>query len=125
MGNTPAPDQPTSRRAIWILLGLGAIAIVLLFVIRTTAERRRALQDYTKSRNVDGKGELSAHAPTSPGKRYSAPTSQGTPEQVVAGMVAQIGRSRREIARAMGRKAGKPVPEQIEKFFDAIESGNW
>jgi hypothetical protein len=43
----------------------------------------------------------------------------------VAGKVSQFGRSRREIARGIGRRLGKEMPAEVEKFFDAIEGGKW
>jgi hypothetical protein len=51
----------------------------------------------------------------------SAPTA----EEVVAGKVNQFGRSRRKIVRAIGGRLKKEVPSEVEKFFDAIESGQW
>jgi hypothetical protein len=56
---------------------------------------------------------------TSPGG--PAPTA----EQIVAAKVSQFGRSRREIVRAIGRRLGEDVPAEVEKFFDAVESGRW
>jgi hypothetical protein len=43
----------------------------------------------------------------------------------VAGKVSQFGRSRRELAREIARRAKKEVPAEVEKFFDAVESGDW
>jgi hypothetical protein len=48
-----------------------------------------------------------------------------TAEEIVAGKVSQFGRSRRDIVGAIGRRLGKEVPPYIEKFFDAVESGDW
>src|SRR5438034_4038523 len=48
-----------------------------------------------------------------------------TAEQVVILKVVQFGRHRRELVRAIGRRLQKAVPPEIEKFFDAVESGKW
>lgn len=48
-----------------------------------------------------------------------------TPEEIVASKVLQFGRSRREIVRSIARRTGKPIPREVEEFFDAIESGDW
>jgi len=43
----------------------------------------------------------------------------------VAGKLLQFTRSRRELARAMARRKGVAVPNEVERFFDTLESGNW
>jgi hypothetical protein len=48
-----------------------------------------------------------------------------TAEQIVAGKVRQFGRNRRELVRAVARRSEKVVPTEVEKFFDAIEAGQW
>jgi tetratricopeptide (TPR) repeat protein len=121
MENTPSAP----KRGFWILVAICVVVVVLVIAIKTTIERRRGLEDYSRSRTVNKQNELSAPSDKAPGKRYSAPTGQSTPEEIVAGMVTQFGRSRREIARAMGRRNAKEMPAEVEKFFDAIEAGNW
>src|SRR5437016_12412911 len=53
------------------------------------------------------------------------PGPELTAEQVVTLKVAQFGRNRRELVRGIGRRLQKEVPPEIEKFFDAVESGKW
>src|SRR6266436_5954386 len=48
-----------------------------------------------------------------------------TAEQIVTGKVMQFGRNRRELVQAIGRRSQKEVPAEVEKFFDAVESGKW
>ena len=48
-----------------------------------------------------------------------------TAEEIVAGKVNQFARSRRDIARAIGRRAKRDVPPEVERFFDAVETGRW
>jgi len=48
-----------------------------------------------------------------------------TAEEVVAGKLAQFGRSRREFARLLAERHQIQVPADVERFFDAVESGNW
>lgn len=117
-------DTPPNRRR-WLLLASAVVILFLLFAIKTTVDRRRGLQEYVQLRKVDKDQQLSEPSNTPATKRYSSPTVQGTPEQIVNGMVKQFGRSRREIARAMGRKTGKDIPPEVEKFFDAIDANDW
>lgn len=46
-------------------------------------------------------------------------------EEIVAGKVRQFGRNRRELVRAIARRSHKTVPPEVEKFFDAVEAGQW
>ena len=48
-----------------------------------------------------------------------------TAEEIVASKVAQFGRDRLGIARAMARHYGIEVPPEVEAFFAAVESGDW
>ena len=48
-----------------------------------------------------------------------------TPEAIVGSKVSQFGRSRREIAFGLARKHGTEVPAEVERFFNAVEAGNW
>jgi len=57
--------------------------------------------------------------------RSSAASPTATAEEIVAAKVARFGRSRREFVYAVARRTGKPVPADVERFFDAIEAGDW
>ena len=46
-------------------------------------------------------------------------------EEIVASKVSQFGRRRREFVQAIARRSGQPLPPEIERFFDAVEAGQW
>jgi hypothetical protein len=48
-----------------------------------------------------------------------------TAEEIVASKVAQFGQKRRGLVRAIAQRTQKEIPPEVEKFFDAVESGNW
>lgn len=48
-----------------------------------------------------------------------------TPEEIVAGRLSQYARSRRELVQALAQRHGVEVPDDVKRFFDAVESGNW
>ena len=48
-----------------------------------------------------------------------------TAEEIVARKVAQFGQKRRELIRAIAWRTGKEIPAEVEKFFEAIEMGDW
>jgi hypothetical protein len=53
----------------------------------------------------------------------SAPTPSA--EEIVAERMAQFARSRRGFARALARRHKVEVAADVERFFDAVESGKW
>ena len=48
-----------------------------------------------------------------------------TAEEIVAGKLVKFARSRREIVRGLARRHNVDVPDDVERFFDAVEAGNW
>jgi hypothetical protein len=48
-----------------------------------------------------------------------------TADAIVAEKLAQFAKSRREFAHALARRHDIQVPQDVERFFAAIESGNW
>lgn len=48
-----------------------------------------------------------------------------TVEEIVAGKLSQFAKSRRELAHALARRHNVEVPEDVERFFAAVESGKW
>jgi hypothetical protein len=48
-----------------------------------------------------------------------------SPEQIVAKKLSQFARSRREFAKELARKHNVQMPPEVERFFAAVESGNW
>jgi len=51
--------------------------------------------------------------------------SQQTPQEIVAGKVMKFGKNRREVAHAIARRLNVKVPDEVERFFDAVEGGRW
>jgi hypothetical protein len=48
-----------------------------------------------------------------------------SPEEVVAGKLVQFAGNRRKLMTSLARRAAKPVPPEVERFFDALEQGHW
>jgi hypothetical protein len=51
--------------------------------------------------------------------------SQQTPQEIVADKVLKFGKNRREVARAIAKRLNVKVPDEVERFFDAVEGGRW
>src|SRR5258707_15813041 len=121
----PAPRPPSSaRRWFWFLI---TAAILLLFFALSRVGRHEKPGSPGTSSDFTWTG-VSTHssverAPSLPHRPIGPPSL--TAEEIVAGKVSQFGRNRWEIVRAIGRRSGKNVPPEVEKFFDAIAGGKW
>lgn len=125
--NAPAerPASGSRFRVVW-LCGLSCALLIIGFL--THRHRHQPV-----SQEVVAAGEsASLDRPTSAVglhdrhmARGRADTPQLTAEEIVAGKVVQFGRKRRELVYAIARRSQKDIPPEVEKFFDAIESGNW
>lgn len=51
--------------------------------------------------------------------------SSSSPEQIVAAKVSQFGRKRRDLVHGIARRTQKQIPPEVEKFFNAVEAGDW
>jgi len=123
----PASDEESGIASRWPwLLAAGCLLIVLIAILlpRPNANSPTASASTNGLWSVTGANsprERSTRVPHILSPAGPAPTA----EEIVAGKVSQFGRSRREIARAIGRRLKKEVPPEVEKFFDAVESGRW
>jgi len=77
------------------------------------------------SARTETSGDRTSQRRTAAHRSRSAPSPPAKPEEIVAGKVSQFGRTRRDLVHAIARRTQKEVPPEVEKFFDAIESGNW
>jgi hypothetical protein len=102
-----------------------------LLIVLMTLLFRRGDNLMTNATNASGRF---AAAPPSDARAEAgvelyrrAPLGKGalTAEEIVASKVKQFARSRRDIVRALGRRANKEVPSEVEEFFDALEAGDW
>jgi hypothetical protein len=57
--------------------------------------------------------------------RRSTAAQTGTAQEIVAGKLGQFARSRREIVHRLAGRASIHVPDEVERFFDAVEAGGW
>jgi hypothetical protein len=117
--------EPTQWR--WILL----TSCALLALVGMLGRSRRPAPDGAAGDSSRVAAAESASGSTFPraqgfsrhGSSTATPTA--TAEEIVAAKVARFGRSRREFVYATARRTGKPVPPDVERFFDAIEAGDW
>src|SRR5580765_7312762 len=134
MSHSNAPKEKAASdlrlRWPWVV----CLAFALLVMVGFLIPRQRpepVLQHAAVSDQAAGSPAHPAFGPAvdSPGRHTTREHNDGkptlTPEEIVAGKVAQFGQKRRELVYAIARRSQKEVPPEVEKFFDAIQSGNW
>jgi tetratricopeptide (TPR) repeat protein len=127
--NKPAP--PTQQQPEPHVPWLWIIGAILLLVILMTLLFRRGdnlLTDGAHSANPLAQAqprESTSEIAAQLYRRASRGKGALTAEEIVASKVKQFARSRRDFVRALARRANKDVPDEVERFFDALEGGNW
>lgn len=129
--NNPTPARPAGPRQprwLWIFLGTGTLLVLVL-----------ALWRGPQLETVDEITDPGHEAPVAPDTgsapkarlfsaqrlRTSAVAEDRAAEQVVSNKLARFAQSRRGVAEAMARQAGVEMTPEIERFFAAVEAGNW
>src|SRR5262249_28333197 len=79
----------------------------------------------TADSNVASNGGFSYSSRARSGRRGSSSDMQIPPELVVSNKLNQFGRNRREVARALAKRANIEMPDSVERFFDAVDRGHW
>jgi hypothetical protein len=114
------------RRHWWWVVGVGCLSVVLLGILLPRG-------DHSKSEQSGSSNQLAANAVGSPGtssgershlpRTHSGPTASA--EEIVATKLSQFGRNRRDVMRGMAKRFNVEVRPDVERFFDAVESGKW
>lgn len=123
MSDDHAFSGRTRFKLLWVPLLLGIVALLLFL-------GRRGLWGASEShsRNSDRMGVNSSGAPgddVSGRPRRTGPSGKLTPEQLVAAKVVQFAGLRRDYVRRVAARNGVQVPDEVEAFFEALESGDW
>jgi len=106
---------------------LGCLTAILFLFVSKSAE---GLRDHEERRStpvaIDGVTQTQ-HSVSSPLHRVSALANRTAPgaEQIVRSKVARFGAMRREFARELARRKGVTLSADVDRFFDAVEKGDW
>jgi hypothetical protein len=110
-------------RWIW-LIAIGCVLLITLAFLHPKGDQWRS----DRASSASG-GEIASKDLADPGgadrRSSSTAASTKTAEEIVAGKVVQFGRNRRELIRSIAWRTGKEIPPEVERFFDAIEAGDW
>jgi hypothetical protein len=118
------PGRGPQRRSPWPwLLAAGCVLLLLVALLRPSRPGDGISpggENRATSTSQTGQVELARKLPRN---ARSAPAA--TAEEVVARKLSQFARSRRDYMYALARRHNVEVLGDVERFFDAVESGNW
>lgn len=132
--STPAPAPERPRLVFWVVL-IGAVVLLLALLMPRAQHRVTTVasdasggggdsQDGGGGSAGSGGGGRDRVRPAFGRDRLSA-SGGASPEQVVADRVTDFTRARRNLAENLARHFQVDIPPDVQKFFDAAESGDW
>src|SRR5262245_9358047 len=118
----------SSRSVRWLVPFV--VALVAGFLIRLMSGSGREERAANSTSDKTNRGTAMAETGTSrahysPRRIGPANADEPTAEVVLARRMQQFGRNRRELVHALARHFGMEVPDDVERFFEAVEGGRW
>ena len=132
--NKSEQEQIKARQAgppwRWLAAIAAVAAITCLIAFRRISHRAGNQSDRPETNKPASSQAIAAPPADRITNRHTyserhAVVPKATAEQIVATKVAQFGRKRREMVRAIAKRSHLEIPAEVEKFFDALEAGNW
>lgn len=123
--NPASPERPRpASRWLWVAL-FPLLVLMLLRVLRPPAHEPIVAAGSTEAARPASAPIAHPDLRTNSRPRIVSSAPSPKAEEIVANKLAQFARSRRELAHALARRRGIAVPDEVERFFTAVESGNW
>jgi hypothetical protein len=123
--SAPHEDSGLHSRWPWFLVG-GCLLVILIALF--SSRRPDNSGERATSTNAPG-GATATHSFAVERDRRSArgssPAPAPTAEEIVGHKINQFARNRLEIIQAIARKSKVGVPDEVGRFFEAMEAGRW
>ena len=121
----PPANSNTRSRWLW-LVAAGCALVILIGILRPNRSADSASAKVSKPKASSAEGSAGPAIGRARALAHSSGSAPAlTAEEIVAGKLSQFGRSRREFVHALARRHKVAVSEDVERFFTAVESGNW
>src|ERR1043166_311054 len=111
----------------WPRLLCGGSLLLVLIAFFLPRRHDRAGEG-TGATNAPEEGSTASSFASERARRFSrglSPALAPTAGEIVTNKVNQFARNRREVVRAIARKFKLEVPDELERFFEAVEAGRW
>jgi hypothetical protein len=127
-GQNPSPPDDRPVRFLWPSLILAGSLLVIVFLFLRNANQQEQTADHgsANANAQSGRARVAVAGSTShSGRRSGSGAAAPTADEVVAAKLVQFGRNRRDLVHTLAKRFNVDVPDDVERFFDAVERGNW
>ena len=122
-----ASDENSGRHARWSwFLAAGCVLVIVIALLSPRHQAPLSQTDSTTNSPEESVGaKLPAIDRVRRAERGLTPAPKPSAEAIVANKVSQFARNRLEIVQAIARKSKVGVPDEVGRFFEAMEAGRW
>jgi hypothetical protein len=120
--------QNKLRRRLIVIGGCLLVLLLALLLLRMRGTPEIADAFASASHAAPGESSATAMARSTRAFRRTATSADApapTAEEIVARKLIQFGRNRRELVYALAKRFNVTVPDDVARFFDAVEGGRW
>ena len=122
MGTNESGKDARPSMGFWLIVVACGVVVVCALL---PARHRSPQAPLPSTAGMSGAPAGGEQKISSPRSARSVPASQPTATEIVAVKLAQFAQSRRGFAHALARRHNVEVSPEVERFFDAVESGDW
>jgi hypothetical protein len=115
-------------RGRWAWLLVGSCALIILVALFRPPPRDSRLSEQALTTNEPAEAGTADSIALERARRLarrSRPAVATTAEEVVTNKVNQFAQNRRAVVHALARKYNLAVPDELERFYEAVDAGRW
>ncbi len=125
--NSKGPAPQTGNQSHWFWLPIAGCLFVIIIALFSRHERDASGTEPTTTTTASrvSFGDWTGQKPPRERRQSSSPDLAPAPsaEEIVASKLSQFGKSRRDLVHALAKHFKIDVPDDVVRFFDAVEGG--
>ena len=121
----PRNSRGKVRHTLYFVAAMAVFLVPLVFIARLFQIESPFLSTQRSSARISKLGDAGRSGPIIDGARIHFTYPARTASQIVADKVITFGASRRKIVFDIASHFEESVPEEVQRFFDAVAAGDW